>query len=124
MNNTNNTEAAVEILPETKAFTSECTPEELEVKVGAPCTIPGYTDRYPGTIMKVTKSYVLVRKDVAVRQDNNGMSECQDYKFQAGSNDPKDWERFNLCQDGRFRAKGDKKALTVGVRDAYHDFSF
>ncbi len=117
MNNT----TEIEFLADTKLFTNHCTPAELEVKVGAPCTISGYTDRHGGTIMKVYKNYVLVRKDQPYRVDSNGASEDQWYRFTPGSNDPKDWERFNLRKDGKYYGDG---RLTVGVRNAYHDYSF
>jgi hypothetical protein len=117
----NNTTTA-ELLMPTKNFTGDCTPAELEVKVGAPVTMVAYSDRDPGTIMKVCKRYVLVRQDRAVRMDKNGMSESQDYRFVAGSSDPAFWVRYDLRADGKYHNRGGH--LVIGIRKSYVDYSF
>lgn len=121
MNNTNN--IAAEFLAPTKNHTGDCTEEERAVKVGAPGTVQIGSDCYGVTIMAVYKRFVLVRRDRAIRTDNNGLDERQEYRFAAGSNDRAEWERFNLCDDGSWR-RGRSYYLRVGVRRACSDPCF
>ena len=87
-----------------------------------------WTDRHSYTIVEVSKSgkRITVQRDIAERIDDNGISECQDYKF---TPDPNGSKRIvTLRKNGIWVVKGsDSKngtRFTIGHRDEYHDFSF
>jgi hypothetical protein len=89
--------------------------------VGMGCTLLFWTDRHAGTVIAVSPSghKVTVREDKAIRTDSNGMSESQNYRFEP---DP-DGRVHTLYRqgDGRY---GKSPRLVLGVRGAYHDYSF
>jgi hypothetical protein len=89
--------------------------------VGMGCTLCFYTDRHAGTIIAVSPSghMVTVREDKAVRTDSNGMSEDQDYRFEPDPNGAV--HKLYRQGDGRY---GKSPRLVLGVRGAYHDYSF
>ena len=108
-------------------------PEPVE---GMGATILAWTDRYPGTIINVTKisqTVVYVREDKATRTDNNGMSESQTYSYEANPNGrlwtfrqtkSGGWEELTVNpKTGRFN-KVDGCGLRIGERAKYNDFSF
>lgn len=81
------------------------------------------SDRYPGTVVKVSKTSVWVRRDDFVRTDRNGMSEDQSYRFV--QREVGELIRFTLRKDGRLRRAGRKSysALSHG-RSAHQDPHF
>jgi len=90
-----------------------------EPKVGDGATICGWTDRHAATIIKVTRCTVTVQQDKATRIDNNGMSECQIYQYEA---DPKgSVHTFRKTKNG-WKSKG--YGLLIGHRQEYYDYSF
>lgn len=90
-------------------------------EVGMGCTILGWTDRHAATIVKVTPTQIHVRRDIAKRIDDNGMSECQSYTYEA---DPtSDVEVFRKTKNG-YRKSGGGSSLRIGDRSEYHDYSF
>jgi hypothetical protein len=90
-----------------------------EIKIGDGATIYGWTDRYPATVIKATACTVTLQRDKAIRVDDHGMSELQDYRFEP---DPAgEVETFRRTARGWFH-KGTR--ATIGERRAYHDFSF
>jgi hypothetical protein len=94
---------------------------EPEAVVGMGATILMWTDRHAATIVKVTRTQVHVRRDKATRTDKNGMSESQEYTYEA---DPTATvEIFRKTKRG-WRATGGGKGLRIGDRREYHDFSF
>jgi hypothetical protein len=105
-------------------------------EVGMGATILMWTDRKAATIVDVLNDgkVVIVQPDRAIRVDNNGMSECQDYRFEpdpsAGKQrfkfDGQRWRELYLSGSGRWcmSVKGDGNGLRIGSRDHYHDFSF
>lgn len=89
-------------------------------EVGMGATILGWTDRYAGTIVKVTKTQIHVREDKATRLDSNGMSESQDYSYER---DPHGvLHVFRHTKRGYRNSRGN--GLLVGVREKYYDYSF
>lgn len=84
----------------------------------------GYgSDRYPGTVVKVSKTSVWVRRDKAVRTDSNGMSEDQAYRF--ARNEDRELERFTVRKDQQVRRAGCKNYATLSHgRSAHYDPSF
>lgn len=95
--------------------------------------IPCGSDRSSGTIVQVSDDgkKILVRSDRAVRVDNNGMSESQQYKFYPAptvGQPEKLGTPYTLRKNGRWVRQGDDlwkgQAISLGFRDAYYDFSF
>lgn len=92
-----------------------------EPTVGMGATILCWTDRHAATIVKVTSSQIHVRRDRAIRVDNNGMSEVQQYTYEQ---DPTaDVEVFRKTKRG-WRKTGGGASLRIGDRAEYHDYSF
>lgn len=95
--------------------------KQAEPKVGDGATICMWTDRKAGTIVKVTPTQVHVREDKATRTDKNGMSDSQEYTYEPDENGA--LTVFRKTKRG-WRSTGGGSYLTIGVRRAYHDFSF
>lgn len=105
--------------------------------VGMGVTECQYTDREPWEIVQVIDpKHVVVRKLDAVRSDENGMSECQDYEYKQNPENPtrhlvfrygrwRDliWKRL---PDGTYkpgRSLG-SSGWRLGSAEKYYDFSF
>ena len=82
-------------------------------------TILMWTDRYAGTVIRVTPTQIHVQEDKATRTDKNGMSESQDYEY-APNPQGRVWI-FRKTKRG-YRANG--AGLLLDSREAYHDYSF
>ena len=111
---------------EAKAFLADfrITPE-----VGMGATICYATDRYPATVVAVSKSgkQVTVQEDSFFRTDDNGMSDCQSYDYERNPNGT--LATYTLRRNGSWieRGVGTKEAgkcLTIGHRRRYYDYSF
>lgn len=93
-------------------------------EVGMGLTIFSYTDRSAGTIVSVSKSgkRFKFQVDKAIRADKNGMSDSQDYTYEAmpGS---KVMTAFKT-KNGTWKIMKDGRGVALGYRNAYHDFSF
>lgn len=106
--------------------TATSTPTIPEVGMGA--TVVYWSDREPGTIVKVSKSgkTIVVRADHAVRVDDRGMSDSQDYEYSPNPNGH-EWE-FSLRKNGRWVQVGETARggtiCAIGYRRKYYDFSF
>lgn len=105
-------------------------------EVGMGATLLSWTDRNPGTIIKVETIgkflYVHVQDDLYKRTDNHGMSEDQDYEYTPNPNGPV--RVFRIKEGGMWQAvyknpdtgrwvKG-SGGLFIGKRERYYDFSF
>jgi hypothetical protein len=106
------------------ADATSATPE-----VGTGCTVLLWTDRKAATVVasfvERKRTYVTVQYDTATRTDDNGMSESQDYAYEPNPNGIK--RDFELRPDGRWSERGSRgkgNGLLIGVRQAYHDYSF
>jgi hypothetical protein len=89
-------------------------------EVGMGATILCWTDRHAGTIIRVTRTQVHVQEDNATRTDSNGMSENQDYAYEA---DPQGKVHvFQTTKKGYRNRAGN--GLLIGTREKYHDYSF
>ena len=87
-------------------------------------TIQVGSDSYPATIIQVTQNgkRIVLQDDLATRIDNNGLSESQEYTYEA---DPKGSIQIaTLRKDGRYRLTGGKTPVSVGFRRKYYDPSF
>lgn len=93
-------------------------------EVGMGCTILLHSDRHACTITKISEDgkMLLVQRDKAIRTDGNGMSECQEYRYER---DPDGAQQiFHLNKRGQWVGPGGRPALRLGDRCAYYDFSF
>lgn len=88
-------------------------------KIGDGATVILWTDRYAGTIIKHTRCQIHVQRDIAVRQDERGMSESQDYTYTA---DPKG--QVYVFRKTKRGYKSGSFGLAIGVRDEYYDYCF
>ena len=108
-----------------------------EPTVGMGATILCWTDRHAGTIVKVWKDrkvYLIeVQEDKATRTDKNGMSECQEYSYEANPagltttfmmTKTKGWIQAYVGETGRWRQIQGGNGLRIGERRKYNDFSF
>lgn len=91
-------------------------------EVGMGATILMWTDRKACTIVKVTPTQIHVQEDKAIRTDNNGMSECQSYRYESDTTAPV--RIFRLTKSGAYRDGRKGPQLRIGERSAYHDYSF
>lgn len=100
---------------------------QRDPQVGAGATILLFSDRQGATIVSVKgKKTVTVKRDKAIRMDQNGMSESQDYRFEY--NPQAEDQVFTLRQNGAWVQKGQPMnsgvRLAIGYRDEYYDFTF
>ena len=105
-----------------------------EPAVGMGVTKLLWSDRNPGTIIKVHGSSLIeVKDDNYKRIDSNGMSESQEYEFTQNldatstfyKKDGKGrWRQVNQSEKGRWVYLESRGSLLIGHREKYHDFSF
>lgn len=111
----------------------------LTPTVGMGATILMFTDRHAGTIVQASDWIVIVRKDKAIRTDQNGMSDSQSYRYEPNP-EGQEWTfkrslegwreaRLNPASKAtapqrRYRLQKGGAQLLVGERAAYHDYSF
>lgn len=92
---------------------------QSEPKVGDGATILGWTDRTPGTIVKVTRCQIHVQEDRWTRTDKNGIGDVQDYIYER--NPEGSIRIFRKTKRGwRWHGRG----LRIGERERYYDFNF
>ena len=103
----------------------------VKPEVGMGVTEVCWTDRHPYTIIKVeSEREIVVQADKAIRQDKNGMSECQDYRFETdtrGNVSVLVLKKSKKSPSGKWVRKGDSINGTrylLGERREYHDYSF
>ena len=89
------------------------------------CTLLYFSDRHAATIIEViNERRIVIQRDNAVRIDNNGMSESQEYA--CTPNPEATREEFTLRKNGRWVRKGESSkglALAIGYRKEFYDFS-
>jgi len=105
--------------------------------VGMGVTMNSYSDRHPGTIIKVEKSgkglIITVQEDNAKRIDNNGISESQEYEYTPNlqgaiyfykQKEPNTrWVKMYLNPETN-RLNKTCGGIYLGEREEYYDFSF
>jgi hypothetical protein len=100
---------------------------DLTPKIGMGVTMLGWTDRHAATIVEVKMKGLKVGivQDIAIRTDNNGMSETQQYSYAPGNGGVM---YYTLRQNGKWVAEGqgfkNGSRIVIGFRDEYYDFSF
>lgn len=109
-----------------------------EPQVGDGATFTIATDSHACTIIEVNRNgrEVVLQQDRAIRTDNNGMSDCQDYRFERNPNGALYRVSKRTLKNGKgeiirvvwkqvghpTRSPGCYASL--GGRHEYHDFSF
>jgi hypothetical protein len=96
--------------------------KRYNVNVGDGVTICYYTDREAGTIIKRTKNTITYQQDKAIRTDNNGMSDCQEYRYERDPNGKIEvyhWSNKYGC----FR-NSKNHLYVINGRHEYFDYSF
>jgi hypothetical protein len=82
------------------------------------------SDRTACTVVAVSKNghKITTRDDRATRTDNNGMSECQEYRYERDPGGAEHtWYRDSA---GKYGNKTRGGRLGLGHRRSYHDYSF
>lgn len=104
-------------------------------EIGDAATVTHWTDRSAATVINVFQkgkyNYVVVQEDNAVRVDDNGLSEIQDYEYTRNPEGitstfritDNGYEHVYLAETGRYN-KSDSCGLCIGRRQKYHDPSF
>ena len=94
--------------------------------VGDGATMCLASDRYAGTIVGKSASgkTLLWQQDHAIRIDNNGMSEMQEYRYERVPTISV--RKFTLRKNGRYVEKGGSpnSAFLIPGRYEYYDFSY
>lgn len=95
-----------------------------ELRVGDGVTVNLYSDSHAGTIIRRTRCSLWIQRDAAFRIDKNGMSDCQDYRYERDPNGTVYQARWSE-KWGCFIYGGHKdgKPISVG-RHEYYDYSF
>lgn len=103
-------------------------------KVGMGATFLSWTDRNPGTVVSYDdkKKIVGITHDTAVRVDNCGMSESQEYEYTSNpdghvyyfkQDKNGSWVGCSWNEDTKRWNKNHKQVI-IGHREKYYDFSF
>lgn len=92
----------------------------FNINIGDGVTLWCWTDRYAYTVTKRTPKTIVVQRDNAIRTDKNGMSECQDYRYECNLNGSTESFRWS---DKKRRWVNRSYNLTLG-RHEYYDYSF
>lgn len=103
----------------------------LEPEVGMGATELLFSDRHAYTVIEVIdENTIRVQQDKAIRIDNNGMSDMQDYRYER---DTTRWPvTLHRSPDGHWRTEQFKvkrksypgEVFMLGRRDEHHDYSF
>ena len=95
-----------------------------EPVVGMGVTICHYSDRAVGTITRVSKTgkSFWFKHDIKKRVDNNGMSDSQTYEYTENPEANEIPVRMN--RRGIYMTLKSRYPVVLGVKNAFHDFSF
>lgn len=95
-----------------------------DLRVGDGVTVNLWSDSHAGTIIRRTRCSLWIQRDAAFRTDKNGMSDCQDYRYERDPHGTVYQARWSE-KWGCFIYGGHKdgKPISVG-RHEYYDYSF
>ena len=98
--------------------------QPIQPEIGMGATLLGYTDRFPYTVIEVSKNgkRCKVQEDSAVRLDDNGVSESQHYDYIP--NPEGEIIAISRRKNGAWIEVGGGARFHVGSRRKYHDYSF
>lgn len=90
-------------------------------EVGMGATLVMWTDTHAYTITRVSKSgkSFWMKRDKAIRTDDYGMSDCQEYRYEPQPDAME--EPVRMTKRG-WMSRG--HLVRVGIRDEYYDYSF
>ena len=109
---------------------------KIDPQIGMGATVCGYSDRHACTIIGIDqpRGIVHLRQDKATRTDSYGMSDSQEYSYEADENGKlysfKYFPKKNKWFEVEFNPKTNRfiksgtMGLVLGERDEYYDFSF
>lgn len=100
------------------------TTSDIIPSIGMGITIQYWSDRKAGTIIQVERNNkrLIIQLDKSIRTDKNGMSECQEYRYEPN---PEGSIRIaTLRKDGRYRVSKTQMLVVLDIRDEYYDYSF
>jgi len=108
-------------------------------EIGDGVTFYQWSDRSAGTVTGVFNKVfgdsliIQVNNDKATRIDSNGMSDSQTYSYETDYNGhviffrwsekKSQWQAVEKNEKGRWVLSGER-SISIGNRDAYHDYSF
>lgn len=95
----------------------------FNVKVGDGVTIYLWSDSHAATVIKRTKYSITVQQDKAIRTDNNGVSESQEYRYERNPRGEVTTYRWSN-KYGCFCNSGDQSIKIGNGRHEYYDYSF
>lgn len=96
--------------------------ETEEPYVGMGATELMWSDRHAYTVVKIkSKCRIIVKRDKAIRIDNNGMSDCQTYRYEE---DPNGYELELIKTKKGWKRLGGCTPFMLGRRDEHYDYSF
>lgn len=96
---------------------------KFNVKVGDGVTIYLWSDSHAATVIKRTKYSITVQQDKAIRTDNNGISEHQEYRYERNPRGEITTYRWSN-KYGCFCNSGDQSIKIGNGRYEYYDYSF
>ncbi len=67
---------------------------------------------------------IVVRQDIAIRTDGNGMSDAQSYRYENNVKAPLVLLRLNNRRQWKEQGHPDGSTYVVGVREEYYDYGF
>lgn len=95
------------------------------IKVGTPCTIYLYSDRHAYEVIEVkSQEHLVIRQLKAIRTDNYGMSDAQNYRYE--SDPTNEGEEIKLTKNGwmrvnTFNKEGFEKCVNNLLQDAKNE---
>lgn len=98
--------------------------QAVDPVVGMPATMLSWTDRQAATVIAIERNgqRIIAQADLAIRTDENGMSDAQAYRYER---DPNGSTRtYTRRADGSYRERGGTLRLVLGQRSHYYDYSF
>lgn len=98
----------------------------VDPEVGIGVTEMCYSDRHAYTIVRVASNgkNISVQRDKAIRVDDRGITEAQDYRYERDTDAPVMELRLNKKGQWKLWHSPQGNTFMVGVRSEYFDFGF
>ena len=104
----------------TNRYMESCESDAPQVGMGA--TACYWSDRHACTVVAVkSRCRIIVQRDKAIRTDDNGMSECQSYRYEP---DPNGSTTELIKTKYGWKELGGGTRYLIGIREEYYDYSF
>ena len=97
---------------------------QIKPEIGMGATECFWSDRHACTIIAISPSgkTLTIQRDKAIRLDDNGMSDSQEYEYKPDNNGIT--TKATLRSNGQYRASGTNNLVKIGSRREYYDYSF